>query len=133
MDTIRSTPSLRRLIGRAAAPAVLVLVAAACGGDDDDSAGGGGGSDSEFCQDMQSLDERFADSEDAAGAEMAEALDSLTELDPPDEIAQDWETVMGSLRGTAFDPSDEDAMQDIEEASARLDTYLEEECGISGT
>lgn len=128
MHTTRSTHLLRRLLGLAAVP-TLLLTAAACGGDDDDSAGSSGS----FCEKARQLDEEFADSESDDGPDMEAALAAFSDLDPPAEIADEWDTMLGAIQGgDAFDPNDTEAMAEFEAASEKVNTYMEEECGISG-
>jgi hypothetical protein len=127
MHTTRSTYLLRRLVGLAAVP-TLLLTAAACG-DDDDSAGSSGS----FCEKAKQLDEQFADSESSDSTDMNAALAAFSELDPPAEIADEWAMMLGTIEGgEAFDPTDADAMAEFEAASEKVNTYMEEECGISG-
>jgi hypothetical protein len=126
MYTTRSTHLLRRLVGFAAVPALL-LTAAACG-DDDDSAGSSGS----FCEKAKQLDEEFADSGTDESPDMNAALAAFGELDPPAEIADEWDTMLGTIRdGDAFDPTDSEAVAEFEAASEKVNTYMEEECGIS--
>jgi hypothetical protein len=128
MHTTRSTYLLRRLVGLAAVP-TLLLTAAACG-DDDDSAG----SKDSFCEKARQLDDEFAESETGDSPDINAALAAFGELDPPAEIADDWDTMLGAIQGgeAAFDPTDTEAMAEIEAASEKVNTYMEEECGISG-
>ena len=100
MPTTRSTHLLRRAAALAAAPA-LVLAVAACGGDDD----GGGGDSASFCEDVEGPFESVND----PGADPEETIASMREVDPPDEIADDWDTVISTLealQGLDEDPDD---------------------------
>jgi hypothetical protein len=124
----------RTLIGLVA---VGVLVGAGCGGDDDPaSGGGGGGSPEEFCSTVQGL-VMAASSEDA---DPAAARETLSDLDPPDAIADEWNLYLPLVTGSAeIDPDDAEAqaeyqqqMQDAEEAGAAISRYLSDECGIEG-
>lgn len=127
MHTTRSTHLLRRLVGLAAVPALL-LTAAACGGDDDSA-----GSSGSFCEKAKQLDEEFADSGADESPDINAALAAFGELDPPAEIADEWETMLGVIEGgEAFDPTDSEAMAEFEAASEKVNTYMEEECGLSG-
>jgi hypothetical protein len=129
MQTIRSTHLPRRVVGLAAVSA-LILTAAACGGDDDNAAGDGSNS---FCEDAKALDERFTDSDDISGDDMTAALEAVTDLEPPAEIAEEWDTMLGSLQGSPdLDPSDPETVEEVQAASEKVGTYMEEECGISG-
>jgi hypothetical protein len=132
MYTTRSTPLLRRMVGLAAVPALLLTVAAC--GDDDDSAGGGS-----FCDQARALEDRFQDIDDPTSDEFSSALDAIGDMDPPAEIADDWDTMVGaldSLRDIDLENPDPDALaefdsESMQEASDRVDTYMEEECGIT--
>ena len=65
-------------------------------------------------------------------------IDALDELDPPEEIAEDFATVIDAGRRLAdLDPEDpaavEEAQQLSEEATAaqaQVSEFLESECGI---
>ncbi|HKY68290.1 MAG TPA: hypothetical protein VJM49_18035, partial [Acidimicrobiales bacterium] len=95
MPSARS-PLARRIVGLAAVPALLVGLAAC--GDDDDSAGGGG-----FCDDARSMDESLADVDvsDTSSAGFDDAIEAMSNLDPPAEIADDWNTMVESLQSLA--------------------------------
>lgn len=145
MPSTRSARA-RKIFGATAASALL-LTLAACGDDDDDAAGtdtaaaanddgdddGGdssGGGD--FCADAQQLFEA-ADTIDED-----EAIEAIRQLDPPDEIADDWTTMVAILDELASaDPSDPDAaeaqaeaLEGAQEASENVTEYLQGECGI---
>ena len=135
MPSARS-PLARRIVGLAAVPALLVGLAAC--GDDDDSAGGGG-----VCDDARSMDESLADVDvsDTSSAGFDDAIEAMSNLDPPAEIADDWNTMVESLQSLAdVDISDPAAIEqldqaqfaDADEAFENVGTYLEEECGIEG-
>ncbi len=63
-------------------------------------------------------------------------------MDPPDEIAADWDAMAGGLDRLAaafadFDLTDPDSLEALEEAEGELttasenvETYLRDECGI---
>jgi hypothetical protein len=131
MHTTRSTYLLRRMVGLAAVPALL-LTAAACG-DDDDSAGGG----ASFCDAANDMNDRFDTIDDPTSDEFGEALDAIRSLDPPAEIAEDWETMVGAFENLSdVDLEDPEALAnldigELEAASERVSTYMEEECGIT--
>jgi hypothetical protein len=126
MPTTRSTPLLRRTLALAAAPA-LVLTIAACGDD-------GGGDAASFCDEVE---DPFASLNDP-NADPQETVDALREVDPPSEIADDWDTLVDALDTIAsMDPEDaasEDALAtltdpDIAEAGENINNYRAEECG----
>jgi hypothetical protein len=126
----------------AALLAAGLLLAAACGGDDDDAAdksGGGGGSggasSSEFCQQAKQV---FTN----PGNDTNAALDALDALHPPDQIADDWDTMVAGTRDAldaaeSVDVNDPDAAaqlseqyQDVIAASGRIQAYMSEKCGL---
>jgi hypothetical protein len=134
----------RTLIGLAAAG---LLVFTGCsdsdsgGGDSagDDSAGGdSGGSETEsFCAEFQELDERFSEDAEAA-ADVEQVLGALESLDPPEEIAEDFDLVVEVARQSAeVDTEDDEAMAELEtlseeasEAEQRVSEFIEEECDL---
>src|SRR5690606_22612812 len=111
MPITRSTRLLRRTVALAFAPA-LVLTAAACGDD-------GGGSSEAFCDGANALNERFGTIEDPEA--FGEALEASRQLDPPDEIADDWNAWLEAFgRIEDVDPDDPEALaaldfSDVEE------------------
>jgi hypothetical protein len=134
MLTTRSPHLLRRLAGLLAVPALL-LTAAACG-DDDDSAGGGS-----FCDQARSLEAQFEDIDDPTSEEFSAALDAIRDMDPPAEIAEDWETMVSALdvfNDIDIENPDPSVLEEfeaeaanMEAASERVGTYMEEECGFT--
>jgi hypothetical protein len=128
MSAIRSVHLLRRTVGLAAVPTLLLTVAA-CGGDD-------GGGNSSFCDAANEVDETFDSVDDPASAEYRAAIDQLEALDPPAEIADDWDLMVEMLgRLTEIDVNDPEAtaglnLDEADAAADRVATYLEEECGI---
>lgn len=135
MHTTRSTHLLRRMVGFAAVP-VLLVTATACGGDDDDSADGGGGDSSSFCDDVRALEDEFGDANDSDAETFDAAMQAFSQLDPPAELAEDWELMMSSLDLMSDidienpESIDQDAMAEAGEAADRVNTYMEEECGV---
>lgn len=126
-----SRPTLaRRVLGMAAVPALL-LGFAACG-DDDDSAGGG------FCDQADSLNQTFDEVDDPTSAEFGEALDRIRAMDPPAEIADDWDQLVSALdafQDIDLENPDPEALaafdsEEMQQASDRIDEYMSEECGI---
>jgi hypothetical protein len=131
----------RTLVGLVAAGALLV---AGCGGGDDDGggedeAGGGGGSQDEatqqFCEEFQAFDEQFRDS-NPSDQEVSEAIRSL---EPPEEIAEDYEVLVEGLERLAtLDSSDPNAAEEFQqdstqytEASTNVRTFVQDECGVA--
>ncbi len=133
----------RTLIGLAAAGLLLVT---GCSDSDDDTAstggesGGessGGGTTEEFCTEFQALDDQFSENPEAA-SDPDQVIAALEGLDPPEEIADDFETVLEVSRQTAeVDIEDPDAVAEAQElgasaaeANQRVSTFLQDECGI---
>jgi hypothetical protein len=130
----------RTLICLLAAGAILV---AGCGGDDDDDAGTGDdqagtvegdGSVEGFCEQFRTYDEQFTNDPEASDEDVIEAIRSL---DPPEEIQQDFETLIEGLdRLQTIDTSDPEAAAGLEEemaqyteASTNIQTFVDENCG----
>jgi hypothetical protein len=114
-----------RLFGLAALLFVLALLAS-CGGDDD----GGGGGTAAFCDEVESI---LASDDNGGGLEqqseqVRDAIRDLQKLDPPEEIADDWNTVMDAY--DAEDPGDVD-LETVQKSGRRVTTFLRDECGIS--
>jgi hypothetical protein len=116
------------------------LLLAACGDDDGDDVDA---ADSEFCQQFRGVQEGFDEDEqdfDEAMDQLEEALNELRTLDPPSEIADEWETYLDGLEAfTEFDPTDPEAaeaaqqdldQEELQDAMQTVDTYLRDECGI---
>lgn len=129
-----------------AASGVAVLVAtllAGCGSD--------GGDVEAFCEDAGAivdgsfLDDIDVENEEDVAAVYDTALERIDEIDPPSDIADDWETTTEAmhtyLEGMAdLDMESETAMEDMEELTAGMDeealqessdnieTYLDENC-----
>ena len=133
MPITRSPHVLRRVLGLTAVPALL-LTAAACG-DDDDSAGGS------FCDQARSVEERFDEIQDPTTEEFGAALDAIRDMDPPAEIADDWNTMVSALdvfNDIDLENPDPNALAEfeaeaaeMEAASERVSTYMQEECGFA--
>lgn len=154
---------MRKKITALAAAGILLF--AACSGDDDDDAAatdttdtsqeagggdsnatdtgdngdnGGGGGGGGFCDEASQLFQT------TSGLDPNEQLDAADALEPPDEIADDWNKLIDGSREAAestedFDPDDPEAseqfQQDYEElmaATTNVYTYLGEECGLEG-
>jgi hypothetical protein len=126
------SPLARRIVGLAAAPALLLAFAACSDDDGGDSAGGN------FCDQARSLDTAFDDVDDPTSAEFGEALDRIRSMDPPAEIADDWNQMVSALDGLEdidLENPDPEALADfdteaMQQASDNVDAYMSEECGI---
>jgi hypothetical protein len=129
MPSARS-PLARRIVGLAAVPALLAGLAAC--GDDDEGAGG------DFCEQARSVDSAFDEIDDPSSADFSEAIDRLQEMDPPAEIAEEWDQLMSSLdafEDIDLENPDPEALaeldtEEMQEASDKVDEYMSEECGI---
>lgn len=95
------------------------------------------GSSDDFCAEFEELDERFSADPEAAD-DVSAVADALDGLNPPDEIADDFDVVVEATRELAeLDPDDPDAAERAQElgqeaaaAQDRLSEYLESECGV---
>jgi hypothetical protein len=123
------TTTRRPLVARLASLATLlaiVAVLAACGDDDDDGGGNGGGVSAEsFCQEVKTI---FTSQEGGAQA-FQNAIDRLQKVEPPDNIAEDWNQVMDAW--DAKDASEVD-LKATQKAGTRVQKFVREECGVSG-
>jgi hypothetical protein len=126
MDTIRTIHLMRRAVGLAAVPA-LALGFAACGDDDDDSAGSDGDS---FCEGAQALEETTQDIEEPTEEQMTEAFERLTDLEPPEAIADEWDLIIGSLDPENLEAGPSGDPTELQEAADVVDQYMSEECGL---
>ena len=144
--------------------ATAVVLLSACGGSDEDGSAAGssetsasatessaGSADSQFCTDAASIQERvgssFTQTDPASlGQVLQEGAAEVREIEPPSEIAADWEALAGGLEqiaaafadADANDPATQQALgQKIAElqgplgtASTNVENYLREECGL---
>lgn len=107
--------------------AALVLVAC---GDDGDGQGTVCGDGATTLAALQTIDL------DPASQDFMEAVDTLEAVEPPEEIAEDWDALVGvlvSLRDSeSFDqdqlPAIFQRLQELDEERARIDDYIREEC-----
>lgn len=134
-----------------AAAAVLALGGMAACSDDD----GGGGSAASFCDDVTKVDEAFNTLDDdisdpsQLGEIFGEVQASLDAIDPPDAIADDWDTLTSALSEVVDvvedidfeDPAAlaslgeelaglEERFGDVEAAGDRIQEFASAECGI---
>jgi hypothetical protein len=130
----------RTAIGLAAA---ALFVFAACGGDDDDASGdnGSSGSGSEFCQEFTELTQQGP----AAGSDPESVIEAMRALNPPQEIADDFNlTIEGAelqaqMASSGAEPDPELVAQFQEnqeaytQANESIQQYLSSECEIGST
>jgi hypothetical protein len=138
-DTVRR-PARRTTFTRATVAALAlagVLAGSACSDSEGDVGGenSGGASASDFCADFEALNESLATSD---SADFDTIVDGLESLDPPQQIADDFDTMVEAARQLAdLDPSDpaqvEDAQalqEDSQDAQQNVSSYIEDECGL---
>ncbi|HYZ98320.1 MAG TPA: hypothetical protein VE575_06185 [Acidimicrobiales bacterium] len=135
--------------------AVIMLLAAGCG-DDGGSADEGGSADGdenseagearndadsavvqEFCTGFGEWVEQYADVDPLEDPEaLDEAIAELRQLDPPDELAEDYGVVIDGFQALAdIDMTDEEALAEVQEefagaegAFSAVQGFLDEEC-----
>jgi hypothetical protein len=123
---------MRRLVAGLAV--VGLLMAAGCGGDDDDSTSSE--SIEEFCDGFNEVNEQFSNIDVTDPDALEEALDMLRDLDPPEEIADEYQTVLnGFQRLSEIDITDQNEvaevqedLPDAEEAFNTVGQFVEDEC-----
>jgi hypothetical protein len=133
MPTTRPTRLTRRLLGLALVPA-LALTAAACGDDDDET-----GTAASFCEQAGELSERVGEMDDPSSEDFSQAVSDLRDIEPPEEIAEDWDRALDAfeaIAGLGDEEIDEDLLAQLDDpelaaAGDRVDEYLTEECGVS--
>ena len=128
---------MRRFVVGVAVAALLI--AGGCGGDDDGGGGGGASSQAteEFCQGFNRINDRFSDINPVTNPQaLQQALDMLRDLDPPEEIADEYATVLkGFERLSKIDVTDQDAVSKVrdelpeaEDAFNTVGDFVEAEC-----
>jgi hypothetical protein len=111
-----------------------LLMAAGCGGDDDDSTSSE--SIQQFCDGFNEVNERFSDIDVTDAGALENALDMLRDLDPPQAIADEYQTVLdGFQRLSEIDITDQNEvaevqedLPDAEEAFNTVGQFVEDEC-----
>ena len=110
--------------------------------------------DSEFCTEAAGIQERISSSADAAGDPtrlpqiFRETAQEIRAVEPPAEIAADWNALADGVQQFAttlegVDFTDPNALatleqslapleQDLNDASANVQGYLSQECGLGG-
>jgi hypothetical protein len=123
---------MRRFVAGVAV--VGLLMAAGCGGDDDDSTSSE--AIEEFCDGFNEVNEQFSNIDVTDSSALEDALDMLRDLDPPEEIADEYDTVLeGFEKLSEIDLTDQDAVaqvqEDLPEAEEAFNTvgeFVEDEC-----
>jgi hypothetical protein len=153
-----------RIVRGMSATAAVLLLTACGGGSDDESASSttsaapsstaasssaAAGSGSGFCSEAQTVLGEFGSSVSAATdpsqaeQQFRQAAEQIRGIEPPAEIADDWNTLADGLEkiaGTvagATDNNDPEAaaqftaqVQDLQDSATGVATYLQQECGI---
>jgi Asp-tRNA(Asn)/Glu-tRNA(Gln) amidotransferase C subunit len=122
---------MRRFVAGVAV--VGLLMAAGCGGDDDSTSSE---AIDEFCDGFNDVNEQFSDINVTDPGALDEALDMLRDLDPPEEIADEYEKVLeGFERLSEIDITDRNAVAEVqeelpeaEEAFNTVGEFVEDEC-----
>jgi hypothetical protein len=118
---------------------VAAVALPACGGDD-------GSSTEQFCEDYRSLADEVADVDMDDPEAAADLFDRLAELDPPDEIADEFQAVVELNQevlsaSEGVDLTDQEAaaelqeqlsdqVAELDEEGQAVDGFLAEECGV---
>jgi hypothetical protein len=122
---------MRRFVAGVAV--VGLLMAAGCGGDDDSTSSE---AIDEFCDGFNEVNEQFSNINVTDSGALDDALDMLRDLDPPDEIADEYEKVLeGFEKLSEIDITDRNAvaevqeeLPDAEEAFNTVGEFVEDEC-----
>jgi hypothetical protein len=157
-------------LARAATATAAAFLLTACGGGSDDSASSTSAassssaessssaaessseapaSGSEFCtraqQSLSDFGSSVGDAQDPAQAEQQfrEAAEEIRGIEPPQEIADDWnaladglEEIAGTVAGATSNNDQEAAaemstqLQELQQSATAVATYLQQECGI---
>jgi hypothetical protein len=122
---------MRRFVAGVAV--VGLLMAAGCGGDDDSTSSE---AIDEFCDGFNEVNDQFSDINVTDPGALDNALDMLRDLDPPEEIADEYEKVLeGFERLSEIDITDRNAVAEVqedlpeaEEAFNTVGEFVEDEC-----
>jgi Asp-tRNA(Asn)/Glu-tRNA(Gln) amidotransferase C subunit len=122
---------MRRFVAGVAV--VGLLMAAGCGGDDDSTSSE---AINEFCDGFNEVNDQFSDINVTDPGALDNALDMLRDLDPPEEIADEYEKVLeGFERLSEIDITDRNAVAEVqedlpeaEEAFNTVGEFVEDEC-----
>jgi Asp-tRNA(Asn)/Glu-tRNA(Gln) amidotransferase C subunit len=122
---------MRRFVAGVAV--VGLLMAAGCGGDDDSTSSE---AIDEFCDGFNEVNEQFSNINVTDPGALDNALGMLRDLDPPEEIADEYEKVLeGFEKLSEIDITDRNAvaevqadLPDAEEAFNTVGEFVEDEC-----
>ena len=122
---------MRRFVAGVAV--VGLLMAAGCGGDDDSTSSE---AIDKFCGGFNEVNEQFSNINVTDPGALDNALDMLRDLDPPEEIADEYEKVLkGFEKLSEIDITDRNAvaevqadLPDAEEAFNTVGEFVEDEC-----
>ncbi|MGH8913935.1 MAG: hypothetical protein ACRDZM_05385 [Acidimicrobiia bacterium] len=102
---------MRRLVAGVAV--VGLLMAAGCGGDDDSTSSE---AIDEFCDGFNEVNEQFSNINVTDPGALDDALDMLRDLDPPEQIADEYEKVLeGFEKLSEIDITDRNAVAEVQE------------------
>jgi hypothetical protein len=126
-----------------AGAAVAALMIAACGG------GGGSGDVEAFCSEYEQVEEDLAQLDDSDPDAVDAVFDRIDDLDPPDEIKDEFRKMIefnrtvyaASQEVDLDDPEAADRLQqeftdraeDLNEVSEKVNDYLMENCDIGAS
>jgi hypothetical protein len=126
-----------------AGAAAAALVIAACGG------GSGSGDVEAFCSEYKQVEEELAQLDDSDPDAVEAVFDRIDDLDPPDEIKDEFQTMIefnrtvyaASQEVDLDDPEAADRLrqefteraEDLDEVSDKVNDYLLENCDIGAS
>ena len=126
-----------------AGAAAAALVIAACGG------GSGSGSVEDFCSEYKQVEEELAQLDDSDPDAVDALFDHIDDLDPPDEIKDEFQTMTEFNRTVYLASQDVDLddpeaaaqlqeqfteqAEDLDEVSNKVNDYLSENCDVGAS
>jgi len=126
-----------------AGAAAAALVIAACGG------GSGSGSVEDFCSEYKQVEEELAQLDDSDPDAVDALFDRIDDLDPPDEIKDEFQTMTEFNRTVYLASQDVDLddpeaaaqlqeqfteqAEDLDEVSNKVNDYLSENCDVGAS
>jgi hypothetical protein len=105
---------------------------AGAGGDDGGGSGDGRDSAQAFCGDVKAAlvsDNKGGGDLQQQARRFKDAIAKLQKIDPPEEIAKDWNAVVGIWSGGGAEQVD---IQAAQKSSQRISAYMREECNLAG-